>query len=155
MYTRRVDPSDLTQKISFSEKRKYKKTFGERHGDSDWRGDRSSSFIVKKARISLEMQMHLDSLRTRVVSLEDWILQIIVWTIITWETSTMVPVAYRDTGPHLWHTCPTRHLKVQNYEDTCEVGCVTQKDNEFERQPSLSRLLKDTVRVYSVRLLRR
>jgi hypothetical protein len=39
--------------------------------------------------------------------------------------------------PHLSHTCPTRHLKVQNYEDTCDVACTTQKDNEFERQPRL------------------
>jgi hypothetical protein len=86
------------------------------------RGDRSSSFIVKKARISLELQVHLDSLRTRVVSLETWILQIIVSAIITWETSTMVPVVLRDTGPYLWHTCPTRHLKVQTKFTGTSVG---------------------------------
>jgi hypothetical protein len=63
--------------------RKTKKLFDKRNGESDRRGDTSSRFIVKKARISLEMQMHLDSLLTRVESLEDWILQIIVWTIIT------------------------------------------------------------------------
>ena len=40
----------------------------------------------------------------------------------------------RDTGHHLSQTCPTRHLKVKIYEDTCEVPCTTQKDNEFERQ---------------------
>jgi hypothetical protein len=55
----------------------------ERNGESDRRGDGSSSFIVKKARISMQLQLHLDSLRTRVVSLETWILQIMVWAIIT------------------------------------------------------------------------
>jgi hypothetical protein len=73
----------------------------ERNGESDRRGDGSSSFIVKKARISVQMQLHLDSLRTRVVSLEAWILQIMVWAIITRQTSTMVPTVLCDTGPHL------------------------------------------------------
>ena len=49
----------------------------------------------------------------------------------------------------------TGHLKVQRYEDTCEVPCAGKKDHEFERQPSLPGLLQDTVRVYFVRLLRR
>ena len=57
------------------------------------------------------------------------------------------------TGQHLSQTCPTRHLKVQIYEDTCEVACAAQKDNEFERQPCLPGLLPDTVRAHSVRLL--
>jgi hypothetical protein len=58
-------------------------------------------------------------------------------------------------GPYLWHTSPTRHLKVQNFADTYEDVCATQKHNEFERQPSLSGLLQDTVRVHFVRPLRR
>jgi hypothetical protein len=49
----------------------------------------------------------------------------------------MVHTFLRTTRPYLSHTCPTRHLKVQNYEDTCDVACSTQKDNEFERQPRL------------------
>ena len=62
---------------------KQKNCSEERNGESDRRGDGSSSFIVKKARISVQLQLHLDSLRTRVVSLEAWILQIMVWAIIT------------------------------------------------------------------------
>ena len=31
--------------------------------------------------------------------------------------------------------------KVQIYEDTCEVAYTTQKDNEFEREPSLPVIL--------------
>ena len=63
--------------------RKTKKLLEERNGESDKRGDGSSSFIVKKTRISVQLQLLLDSLRTRVVSLEAWILQIMVWSIIT------------------------------------------------------------------------
>jgi hypothetical protein len=44
----------------------------------DRRGDGKSNFTVKKARISVQLYLHLDSLRTRVVSLEAWILQIMV-----------------------------------------------------------------------------
>ncbi len=46
------------------------------------------------------MQLHLDKLHTRVMSLESWILQIMVWVIITWQTSTI-----RDHGSHClsWH----------------------------------------------------
>ena len=62
---------------------------------------------------------------------------------------------FLTTGQYLSQTCLTRHLKVQIYEDTCEVGCVTQKDNEFKRQPCLPVLLPDTVRAHSVGLLRR
>ena len=39
----------------------------------------------------------------------------------------------RATGPHLSHTCLTRHLKVQTYENKCEVEYAAQKGNEFER----------------------
>ncbi len=53
-------------------------------------------------------------------------------------------------GQYLWHTSPTRHLKVQNSEDTYEDVCSTQKHNEFERQPSLSGLVQDTVRAHFV-----
>ena len=60
-----------------------------------------------------------------------------------------------ERGPYLWHTSPTRHLKVQNFEDTYEDVCAAQKHNEFERQPSLSGLLQDTVRAHFVRPLRR
>ena len=67
-----------------------------------------------------------------------------VWSIITWQTSTMVPTVSWDTGPHLWHRCLTRHLKVQSSEDTCEVACAAQNDGEFERQPSLPGLLQDS-----------
>jgi hypothetical protein len=67
-----------------------------------------------------------------------------VWSIITWQTSTMVPTVSWDTGPHLWHRCLTRHLKVQSVEDTCEVTCAAQNDGEFERQPSLPGLLQDS-----------
>ena len=58
-------------------------------------------------------------------------------------------------GPYLCHTSPTRHLKVKNFEDTYEDVCAAQKHNEFERKPSLSDLLQDTVRVHFVRPLRR
>jgi hypothetical protein len=66
-----------------------------------------------------------------------------------------VHTVLRDTGPHVSHTCPSRHLKVQIYEDTCEVACAGQKGNEFARQPSLPLLLQDTVTAHSVRPLRR
>ncbi len=42
-----------------------------------------------------------------------------------------LPTVFRDTGPHLRHACPTRHLKVQNSEDTCEVAYTAQKHIEF------------------------
>ena len=68
---------------TFEKEEKQKNCSEERNGESDRRGDGSSSFIVKKARISVQLQLQLDSLRTRVVSLEAWILQIMVWAIIT------------------------------------------------------------------------
>jgi hypothetical protein len=37
------------------------------------RGDRSSIFIVNKARISVQLQLQVNSLRKGVVSLETWI----------------------------------------------------------------------------------
>jgi len=63
--------------------RKEKKCLEERNGECDRRGDGSSIFIVKKTRISVQLQLLLDSLRTSVVSLEVWILPILVWVIIT------------------------------------------------------------------------
>jgi hypothetical protein len=55
------------------ENRKNKKTFDERNGESDRSGGRSSSFIVNKARISMQLQLQLNSLRKGVVCLEAWI----------------------------------------------------------------------------------
>jgi hypothetical protein len=43
--------------------RKKQKTFDERNGESDRSGDRSSSFIVNKDRISVQLQLQLNSLR--------------------------------------------------------------------------------------------
>jgi hypothetical protein len=51
----------------------------------------------------------------------------------------MVPTVFRDTGPHLWHTCPTRHVKVHSSRDTCESTCTGKRHNEFERQPTFLR----------------
>ncbi len=70
-----------------SENGKRKNLLTERHGETNMRGDKSSIFILKKARILVHLQLYLTSLRTRVVSLETWILQIMVWSISTWETS--------------------------------------------------------------------
>ncbi len=138
-----------------SERGKRKKLLDERHGETKRRGPRSSNFILKKTRILVQVQLWLTSLPTWVVSLEPWILQIMEWSIITWETPTTVHTVLRVTGPHVSHTCPSRHLKVQNYEDTCEVAYDSQKGNEFARQPSLSHLLQDTVNAHSVSPLRR
>jgi hypothetical protein len=132
---------------------KRKNILDERHGETNRRGDKSSSFILKKARILVHLHLQLTSFRTRVVSLEAWILQIMVWSIITSETSTMVHTVLRATGPHVSHTCPTTHLKVQSYDDTCQIACAAQKDNEFEGQPSLPGVLQTTVREHFVRLL--
>jgi len=41
--------------------RKEKKCLEERNGGCDRRGGKSSSFMVKKARISVQLQLHLDS----------------------------------------------------------------------------------------------
>jgi len=60
-----------------------KKTLTARNGESDRRGERSSSFILKKSRILVDLQLQLTPLRKRVVSLETWILQIKVWVIIS------------------------------------------------------------------------
>jgi hypothetical protein len=67
----------------FENEEKQKKLFGGENGESDRRGDGSSSVVVNMVRISVQLQLHLDSLRTRLVSLEAWILQIIVWATIT------------------------------------------------------------------------
>ncbi len=104
--------------------------------------DGSSTFIVNKTSISVHLQLYLDSLPTRVVSLESWILQIMVWSIITWQTSTMVPTVLRDvrygpvSGLHLWHTCPTRHLKVQISEDTRFPVPYRKTENSNDNQAS-------------------
>jgi hypothetical protein len=50
--------------VSTSEIRKTKKLLDERNGESDRRGDSSSSFVDKKARISVQMQILLNSFRT-------------------------------------------------------------------------------------------
>jgi hypothetical protein len=62
---------------------KKKKLLDEGHGETKRRGDKSSSFILKKARILVQLQLQLTSLRTRVVSLEGWIFQIMVSVTIT------------------------------------------------------------------------
>ena len=66
-----------------NKKWKNKKTFVDRNGDSTGEEIGFPNFILKKARISVQLQLHLNSLRTRVVSLEPWILQTMVWAIIT------------------------------------------------------------------------
>jgi len=126
------------------ENRKNKKTFDERNGESDRSGDRSSSFIVNKARISVQLQLQLNSLRKGVVCLEAWIWQVMVWAIITWETSTMVPLscAPQDRIFHIhvwldiWRCRPTRinvrlntpHRKAMNSNgnQVCRVFSRTQ-----------------------------
>ncbi len=40
-------------------------------------------FILKKTRISVQLYLSINSLWTRVVSLEVWILQTMVWIMIT------------------------------------------------------------------------
>jgi len=72
-----------TFRFQTSKMGKTKKLFDGRNGESDRRGDRISIFIVKKDRISVQLQRQLNSLRTRVVSPETWILQIMSWAIIT------------------------------------------------------------------------
>ena len=81
-----------------NKKWKNKKTFVDRNGDSTGEDIGFPNFILKKARISVQLQLQLNSLRTRVVSLEPWILQTMSWAIITWETSTMVPLSYTSQG---------------------------------------------------------
>ncbi len=81
--------------FSFRQSRKNKKTYDERNG-------RSSSFIINKARISVQLQLQLNSLRKGVVCLEVWIWQVMVWAIITWETSSMVPLSYAPQD-HIFH----------------------------------------------------
>ena len=78
-----------------------------RNGDSTGEEIGFPNFILKKARISVHLQLQLNSLRTRVVSLEPWILQTMVWAIITWETSTMVPLSCASQG-RIFH----RHVRL-------------------------------------------
>ncbi len=131
----------FNSQIRKSEKQK---TYDERNGESDRRGDRSSSFIVNKVRISEQMQLQFNSLRKGVVCLEAWIWQVMVWAIITWETSTMVPLscAPQDRIYHIhvwldiWRCRPTRinvrlntpHRKAMNSNDNqvCRVFSRTQ-----------------------------
>jgi hypothetical protein len=131
----------FNSQIRKSEKQK---TFDERNGESDRSGDRSSSFIVNKARISVQLQLQLNSLRKGVVCLEAWIWQVMVWAIITWETSTMVPLscAPQDRIFHIhvwldiWRCRPTRinvrlntpHRKAMNSNgnQVCRVFSWTQ-----------------------------
>jgi hypothetical protein len=58
---------------TFEKEEKQKNCSEERNGESDRRGDGSSSFIVKKARISVQLKLQLNSLRKGVVCLETWI----------------------------------------------------------------------------------
>ena len=83
------------------------------------------------------------------------ILQIRLGEMITWDMLTIVTNILGSTGPDLWNTCPTRHLKVQISRDTCVGACAAKKHDEFERQTTLSGLLQTTVRMYFVSLLRR
>ena len=79
----------------------------DRNGDSTGEEIGFPNFILKKARISVHLQFQINSLRTRVVSLEPWILQTMVWSIITWETSTMVPLSFTTQG-NIFH----RHVRL-------------------------------------------
>ena len=36
-------------------------------------------------------------------------------------------------GPYLWHTSPTRHLKVQNFEDTYEDMCAVLDNSDLNQ----------------------
>ncbi len=67
---------------------------GNRIGEEIW----VPNFTVEQVRCSVHLYLQLNSLHTRVVSLEvcHRIIQIIVWEIITWETSTMVPTVSQD-----------------------------------------------------------
>jgi hypothetical protein len=82
-----------------------KNLLDERHDRAKRRGDRSCRSVLKKARILVQLQLQLTSLRTGVVSLEEWILQIMVWSIITWETSTMVHCLVSHRTACLWNMC--------------------------------------------------
>ncbi len=69
----------------------------ERHDREDRRGDRSSRSVLKKVKILVHLQLQLTSLCTTVVSLETWILKIMVWSIITWEHGSHCLAWYRTT----------------------------------------------------------
>ena len=90
------------------------------------------------------MQLQINSLRKGVVCLKAWIWQVMVWAIITWETSTMVPLscAPQDRIFHIhvwldiWRCRPTRinvrlntpHRKAMNSNgnQVCRVFSRTQ-----------------------------
>ena len=95
------------------------------------------SFKVNKTRSYVRLQIQRDSLHRRVVSPRVWILQTRTCGIITSEMFTMISHYDWSTGPDLWHTWPTREVKLKSSEDTYEGVYTEQKDNEFERQSSL------------------
>jgi hypothetical protein len=100
-------------------------------------------------------QLYHLSLQWSPVSHRMWILEIKSGEIITWDMLTIVRHTLRTTGPDLWNTCPTRHLKMQSSMDTCVCVCVTKNHNEFERQPILRDFLQSTVRMHFLSPLRR
>ncbi len=78
------------------ENRKKKKTFG-REQWGIWQ-ERRQEFQLHSQEgqefVELQLQLQLNSFRIWVVSLEAWILQIMVWVIITWETSTIFQLSF-------------------------------------------------------------
>jgi hypothetical protein len=149
---------EIFANLHASEKRweKNKKSFDPtQNGDWRWVGRGIPGFIVQNGRsyVWLELQHH--SLRWIVVRPGMWILQIRLGEMITWDKLTIVAHIFRSTGPDLWNTCPTRHLKVHISRDTCVGACAAKKHNEFERQTTLSGLLQTTVRLHVGSLLRR
>ena len=135
---------------------KNKKVF-ELQQNGEWRGEGRgvAGFSVQNARIYVRLQLQHHSLRRSAVRPGMWILQIRLGEMITWDKLTIVAHILRSTGPDLWNTCPTRHLKVHISRDTCVGACAAKKHNEFERQTTLSGLLQTTVRLHVGSLLRR
>jgi hypothetical protein len=54
----------FSRKVATIERGKKKKSFGRENDETKRRGHRSSTFILKKVRILVQMQMQLTSLRT-------------------------------------------------------------------------------------------
>jgi hypothetical protein len=145
----------IFHKNLFPRKKKWKnkKTFVDRNGDSTGEEIGFPNFILKKTRISVQVQLHLNSLRTRVVSLEPWILQTMVWVIITWETSTMVPLSsvsqdsifHRHVRLDIWRSRSTRihvrfhvpHRKTTNQSSDDHRGDTLSVDHRWETHGSL------------------
>ena len=125
------------------------KTFVDRNGDSTGEEIGFPNFILKKARISVHLQFQINSLPTRVVSLEPWILQTMVWSIITWETSTMVPLScvsqdsifHRHVRLDIWRCRSTRiHVRLHaphrkttnsNGNQVCRAFCRPQWESSL------------------------